>query len=164
MPLPHTLRGSRIVKELRIAFLVSQGPAIAMGKRRMTAAQRKGIYYEKRVSRHLKRWAHEKGVELLVGQWIRFEDVNGRGFAQPDAFTVLPTLVVVFEAKLTQADGAEAQCEQLYRPLLEYIYKRPVVTCQVFRNIRYSSSREVAHPNDLIGRTGHWCWHHLGED
>ena len=34
------------------------------------------------------------------------------------------------------SDQAESQTMELYVPLLEWIYRRPVVACEVFKNFR----------------------------
>lgn len=81
------------------------------------------------------------------------------GYAQPDAFVLLENKVLLLEAKLTQSDQAEAQCTKLYVPLLERIYGRPVVSAQVFKNIRYETPTMVESLEELTQREGHWQWH-----
>lgn len=60
--------------------------------------------------------------------WIEFEDSNGFGFCQPDAFVVFDNLVILVEAKLTWVDCVWEELDGLYKPLLENIYSRPVAS------------------------------------
>lgn len=60
--------------------------------------------------------------------WIEFEDENGLGFCQPDAFVVFDKLVILVEAKLTWVDCVWEELHGLYRPLLQELFQRPV-TC-----------------------------------
>jgi hypothetical protein len=103
--------------------------------------------------------------DLIVGQWLEFVDEYGRGFAQPDIYLVGPHSVVVFEAKLTQRDSALSQIGQLYRPLLRFIYKRPVVGVLVCKNLRKDPGKwAIKSPGDVLDLTDEhiYTWHWLG--
>jgi hypothetical protein len=128
-------------------------------KRRLKGSRAKGITYEHKVQRHLRDLAQELGVEFHAQQWLQFSDADGLGFAQPDAFVVFEDEVLLFEAKLTQSDQAQGQCLELYVPLLENIYSRPCVACQVFKNIRYTVPEMIEYAFELRGKKGYWQWH-----
>lgn len=85
-------------------------------------------------------------MELKSGQWIEFHDANGPGYAQPDHFLALRSRIVLFECKLTETGRGYDQLEDLYSPLLEEIYLRPVVRILTCKNLaRLDFSRwEVA--------------------
>lgn len=101
---------------------------------------------------------------VALGQWIAYYDQNGRGFAQPDAYTIHGGRVVLFEAKLTQSEQAEGQCMDLYVPLLRKIYGMDVVACQVFKNMRYEVRNRVDGLEAVLASpSGYWLWHWLGE-
>lgn len=85
--------------------------------------------------------------------------------AQPDAYLVGPHSVVVFEIKLTQRDSALTQIGQLYRPLLQHIYRLPVVGVVVCKNLVYSPGRfMIEGPHDVVDRVDEqiFTWHCLG--
>lgn len=107
--------------------------------------------------------AKELGYEPRANQWIIFIDRNGRGFAQPDLIWVNPHRIVLFEFKLTQSDPARGQCLELYVPLLSHIYSREVLSCQVFKNIRYECPELIDDIPALLKSKGYCQWHHLGE-
>jgi hypothetical protein len=83
--------------------------------------------------------------ELRSGQWIRFVDHNGPGYCQPDHFIVQNACVLCFECKLSQTEYATNQLFGLYLPVLQFIYKRPVVCFQVFKNWRFTADT-IEHP------------------
>lgn len=89
-------------------------------------------------------------------------DQMGPGHAQPDAFLVLPKHILLYECKLTQTVNAFLQMAQLYVPLLEQIFERPVMTLQVCRNLRYTPEAERT-PQELIANPeyGNFTWHCL---
>lgn len=97
--------------------------------------------------------------DVFESQWLSFSDAGGFGYAQPDCFIVRETEILLFEAKLTQSDSGELQCTQLYVPLLEKIFQKPCVACQVFKNIRYKTGRMIEDAKQLEGKRGYWLWH-----
>ena len=84
---------------------------------------------------------HLVGVSLCYSQWFQYWDQNGSGFACPDLFIVRPDSLVLFEAKLTYTPNAESQMRELYAPILEAQFRKPIVSCVVFRNATPEVSR-----------------------
>lgn len=136
-------RAYRKITRLTSAHLVNAGPALSgAANSKPKGARAKGLRFEKEFGKRLRQWAESKGLEVRLGQWIHFIDANGRGFAQPDAY-VVGEVVWLFECKLTQSDQAESQMRDLYAPLLERIYGKKVVCCQVYKNQRYPTRMDV---------------------
>src|SRR5256885_1619164 len=82
-------------------------------KVRLRGSKARGITYQNRLGNHLR---NQFGEQLYSGQWLRYLDANGPGFAQPDFYLVGPHSTIVWEAKLTQREQAYRQISQLYRP------------------------------------------------
>lgn len=122
----------------------------ARGK--LKGARAKGKRYERAFNKVVKIWGEGKG-EIYIGAWIHFVDANGRGYAQPDQFLVLEDKIILFETKLTETDTAKEQTMELYVPLLERIFARPVVACEVFRNFR-GPTATVKGLDELLGKSG----------
>lgn len=57
------------------------------------------------------------------------------------------SLVILIECKLTQTNRAWPQMRELYKPILELVYEKPVVCIQACRNVRDPDSNIVAHIN-----------------
>jgi hypothetical protein len=126
----------------------------------MTPDQQKGKTFERKVGRALGRaldlcavpkglasWHVESaGRELRAGQWIRFYDAHGPGWAQPDFFIVAPSCVLVYECKLTEYEATDQELLGLYAPLLAHIYQRPIVRVGVFKHLRNPPIRPIADP------------------
>lgn len=87
----------------------------------LTAAQRDGIRFEKKLAKQLVHLA-PASVEVLHGQWIAFKDLEGEGLAQPDILLRSGKHLVIIEAKLTQTEVAFEKMHGLYRPLLETVF------------------------------------------
>ena len=95
--------------------------------------------------------------EVVSGQWLKFCDINGLGYAQPDFYLVGKNSVLLWECKLTQNAEAWRQLKHLYGPLLHLIYELPVVKIQVCRNVVEVDEKICIDPNALIdGATIHW--------
>jgi hypothetical protein len=131
----------------------------------MKGARARGLAYQKKVKRLLQKTF--RGVESA--KWIEFCDANGGGFAQPDFFLVAPDRVLLFEAKLSEVDAGYVQLEQLYKPLLQHIFKCPVVSVLVCRTVW--GLRQplilVRDPKDLLSprvayQPSPLVWHFLG--
>src|SRR4249919_967845 len=121
---------TRKIIGLKWALLSSRSPWPK--KHRFSSLQKKGLGYERKVGRELRR----RFGEVHSNQWIEFFDLNGRGFAQPDHYIVCDDAVLVFECKLSQQEAGLVQIGELYRPLLRKIYDRPVIgvlACKVLR-------------------------------
>ena len=117
--------------------------------------------YQHKVEKFLRR---ELSNEVLVGQWIEFQDSNGFGYAQPDVFLPGPYSTLVFESKLKETLSGHEQIEHLYRPLLRHIFARPVVGILVTRTIIQSPAHLIQHPGELLDETKELThvWHWLG--
>ncbi len=88
--------------------------------------------------------------ELFSGTWISFRDANGYGYAQTDHY-ILGEAVLLVECKLTQNTDADGQLRFLYKPLLEHIYKRPVLMVQACKNLRWDPGPlEIQHPRERL--------------
>ncbi len=125
---------------------------------KLKGSRAKGLAYQRQVEKELASlWA---GVRS--GQWFLFFDAFGRGHAQPDAFVVFPTHVLLFEIKLTQTHEAFLQMAQLYSPILEHVYKRPIMTVQICKILRYEPESPVS-GKELTGLLlGNHTWHFFG--
>lgn len=116
---------TRQVRGLRWARLREAGP---FGRSRPRGAKAMGVRYERQLAKQL-------GAGWRHGQWIEFEDANGRGWAQPDFILIGQRRLVVLEAKYTWVPEAMAQLDLLYRPLCEALWGLPVVGFVVCKNL-----------------------------
>ena len=92
-----------------------------------------GLRYQARVGEELAR----RGLDHAAGPWLRFEDRNGVGYAQPDFVVITENEWLVLEAKLTQTSAAFAQLFRLYIPLLSCLHPdSEFAGIQVCRNLR----------------------------
>lgn len=99
-------------------------------------AVRQGHSYERNFHSFLKKGLGDP-EGLSKGRWIRFEDANGLGWAQPDVLLVRKNRVNIFECKLTETNTAWAQLIDLYSPLLRFIYpEEELRRIQVCKNLR----------------------------
>lgn len=144
-----------------MALLSTDAPAVLAPmlreNRRGNAKVLAGLRYEKRACRAISRWF----PGLVTGRWIRYADVNGLGWASPDAFKELEDRILLFETKLSQTVRAESQLLELYSPLLFHIFRKPVVSIQVCRNL-YSRPVKMVHgPEDVLTAASNvmWTWH-----
>lgn len=103
-------------------------------------------------------------VPCYLSQWIEFEDLNGHGYAQPDAYLVLADKLLLFETKLSERDGAYAQL-RLYAELLEHIFELPSVRVQVCKSLRPGRRNEISGLARILeAEPGpvNYVWHWLG--
>ena len=102
-----------------------------------------GLLFQDQVSRYM---VARYGARVLVGPWIRFEDENGPGLAQPDIiFSRADQLgIVVIECKLSYTPRkAKSQVMDLYVPLLEHLYLgEPISGVQVCRRLTRSAKKD----------------------
>lgn len=130
------MSGHRVVKGLRWASLDPVGPGFS--PKRARGAKRAGIKYEQSL-------AEAFGARAKHGQWIKFEDSNGLGFAQPDILYPLGDTLFIIESKYTWVPEATSQISLLYRPLLECIYPTAkiegIVACKVLT--AFGATRQV---------------------
>jgi len=88
--------------------------------------QRAGIRFESVIAKSLKR--EFPSARVISGLWLRFEDANGLGWAQPDILVPEENLLV--ECKLSFTREAEGQISLLYAPLVERLWGRsPKLVC-----------------------------------
>jgi|TARA_R110000824_G_scaffold230800_1_gene418465 hypothetical protein len=97
-------------------------------------------------------------------QWLGFMDNNGRGWAQPDVYWIMPELILVGEAKLTQTFTAIKQVKDLYRPLLAKLYDKPVIGFQICKGLRKVDPYLIKHPTALLASNTDMicCYHYIG--
>lgn len=108
-----------------------------------TWAQKRGLQYERKVKKLLKK--HFAEHEILDGPWINYD---GK-ICQPD-IVIIPKvgLVVVVEIKNTfKSEGIE-KLDKLYVPLVTHILKRKVIGVQIFR--RQAAEQVLAEGIDTI--------------
>lgn len=134
-------------------------------KPRLRGAQAKGMTYERHVYRTLKRW-YERGElpgELLYSQWFSFTDANGHGFCQTDILIVTSSFIFILECKLTCTDWAWPQLRELYKPVVERVFKRPAITVQVCKNIYTAPTKGITSIVELMDspKDGLLTWHFL---
>jgi hypothetical protein len=103
-------------------------------------------------------------IDVQVGRWIEFCDANGGGYAQPDVFLVGPWSTLLFESKLKETQWGHSQIDELYRPLLRYIFGRPVIGILVCKFIQFAPENLIMHPGELLDETSEktYIWHWLG--
>jgi hypothetical protein len=101
--------------------------------------------------------------DLRAGQWIEFRDANGPGYAQPDFFLPGPHSTILFESKLTETEWGHMQIALLYRPLLNHIFRRPVVGVLVCKTLTRRPTSLIHDPAQLLDTTAEitHIWHYL---
>lgn len=118
----------RVVQGLLWAEAVREGP---WGRSpRARGAKAAGLRFEREVAAALPRAIH--------GQWFRFEDANGVGYAQPDLLLGLGSRVVaILECKYSWVPEGHSQMELLYVPIVQKALRPDVLLLvQVCRNLR----------------------------
>ena len=133
---------ARKVSGLISACMNSGRPSFSTEKPRKakgTIAQ--GHSYEKHFGQLLQKGAQKSGHILQLNPWIRFEDKNGWGWAQPDALLFSKKALYIFECKRTESTTGWVQLYSLYSPLLEHLYPEwPQVRVQVCKNLRLNGT------------------------
>jgi hypothetical protein len=104
-------------------------------KSRPRGAKGEGLRFEKALAKRLLGARH--------GLWFKFQDFNGIGYCSPDFIVNYEQFVLVIEAKLTDTDEGRAQIEQLYSPVLQMHYRRPIRGVLVCKNLRQGSGNIV---------------------
>src|SRR3972149_4437783 len=94
-------RHPRQIRDLVSAEAMDLGPFSSSPRVRAKGAKLEGLRYERRFGRFLAQHGYARGRELRSGQWFRFEDALGVGWAQTDHLLFLPGALLVFECKLT---------------------------------------------------------------
>lgn len=98
--------------------------------RKMSAVQKAGITYERKIGRHLPLLYPE--LDIRIGPWLEYCDDSGWHIAQPDII-LLPKEgpACVLECKLKYKPEAEFKLQKLYVPILENLLDRKVAPIQV---------------------------------
>lgn len=117
------------LKALRHAEFVPVGPFTTEPKLKGKALE--GIKYQARVHA----LAHDLAGNIYKEQWIRFKDGSSIHHCRPDTIVDQWDRVVVVESKLSLRQLSKGLAQlRLYRPLLEYIFDKPVVGILAFRH------------------------------
>ena len=109
------------------------------------------------------------------GPWFEFCDANGPGYCQPDFVFSRRGELFVVECKLTHRPESELQATQLYRPVLEFVYKTPVKCIVAAKSLSHKSIGPVcctlalavltANPKVTpIWHVPNHRWHHIPPD
>ena len=84
------------------------------------------------------------------GPWIRFEDSNGYGFAQPDYLVFDNGRLWVVECKLSHVDVVEKQLCGLYGPLLAELHQEEeLILVEACSNLTPRGGRRRPHVRQL---------------
>jgi len=149
----------RKVVGLQEACLSKEGPNWPKSRSRGTKA--KGRTYEKKVRSVLS--YHFPAARF--GEWIRYRDLHGTGFAQPDAFLALRDRLLCFECKLSSRQDGAGQIASLYKPLLYHIFGLPVVGVVVMKYIYSEPNYLIEDPREALSLPLHIegvVWHFIG--
>jgi hypothetical protein len=152
----------RQIVRLSFAWLLNERPSWIPKPKRQSGSKAQGLAYEKKVVREVKN-------RLCAGswhyhQWIQYRDHDGKeaGWCEPELYTVLSDRVILLEVKLTGGIAGRMQLEGLYRPLLEFIYKKPVYCLLVCKHINkdtpgpfFSGPEDFMRSGESFG-TWHW--------
>jgi hypothetical protein len=106
---------------LGMAYGVDRCEPRDAGVEGMSAAQRAGMRYERKVHDH---FASLWGDRYVPSPVFSFYDASGKRFCIPDGLLDLgENRIVVFEIKFQHMPEAWWQLDQLYRPVLKALYK-----------------------------------------
>lgn len=115
----------RIVSGLLFASPCERPRAIPKGRPR--GAKAAGLRYESRVAAAFPLCAHNP--------WFEFHDSAGHGWCSPDVVLHFDNAIVVLECKLTETQVAYSQLTQLYQPVLQRAYGKPVLGIVVCKHL-----------------------------
>ena len=147
----------RKVNGLVKAELMPSGPFPTYPRVKGSAAR--GLSFQRRVRNYL-RSAFVGRANVLDSPWIKYSDVSGSHWCQPDFIIDAPDRVIVVEAKLTlrRLGQALVQLQSLYRPCVELVFDRPAVLCVAFHHwihdVDTSAIPMVDEPEELL-----YPWH-----
>jgi hypothetical protein len=160
---PPASRGVKLprqIDQLSYAWLLDGRPTFIPKPTRLKGSKAAGLSYEKKAVREVKN--RLSAVSWHYHQWIQFSDRQGNGYAEPELFCVLKDRVILFEMKLTGGVAGRMQLEGLYKPLLEFIFKKPVHCCIVCKWITNATPGPFVNgPEDFIQqglKYGTWHW------
>jgi hypothetical protein len=133
----------------------------------------RGITYERRVGRLLRREAAAIGADFRDHEWLRLQPESSPALAdaqyasvpssddclwlQPDFVIDTPGGLLLFEAKLTFCEAAFDQLERYKRVLTQYGREtRPITPVLVCRNLTPSAPEPITRFDDVVP----WAvWH-----
>jgi hypothetical protein len=97
---------------------------------RSRGAKAQGLRYERAIGALLPAGAEHN-------PWFEFEDANGRGFCSPDFLLAqgVGDSLAILECKYTWVPEAHTQMELLYKPVLQAVFKQPVLAVAICRNL-----------------------------
>lgn len=105
------------------------GPKCYTAKRRRPKGSKGvGVKFESELAKKL-------GPCARHGQWFKFLDAEGVGYAQPDFLLFAPEALYVIECKLGNIPSGRAQLTELYFPILRLVYKLPTFGIVVARHV-----------------------------
>ena len=114
-----------------------EGPAcFTAKKRRPRGSKGAGVKFEKE-------FAKKVGSAGVHGQWFEFHDRNGKGYAQTDVLLFTHEATFVVECKLGNILAGQLQILELYKPILEFVYRRPAYGIVLARHLTENPSPEL---------------------
>lgn len=123
------------LRNLKSAEFVSTGPFTSEPKLKDKALE--GIKYQAKVHRA----AEALNGNIYDEQWIRFRDGGSIHHCRPDTIVDQWDRVVVIESKLSLRQLPKGLTQlRLYKPILERIFTKPVVTILAFKHWTVGSS------------------------
>jgi len=123
----------RSIRGLQQALLIE--PPSFLSNSYRSPAMLQGIRFEKKIKKYIDTCYQD--AEILKGQWFQFEDIRGRGFAQPDIILLSPESLIIVEVKLTWRPEVERKLRRLYGPLCSEIWPDlPQKHAQVCKGLR----------------------------
>jgi hypothetical protein len=154
----YTPKPIRTIQDLYSVELSNKNP---WPKAKLKGPQLQGIRYERSFGKYLIK-RQEAGAfpgTLHLGQWFYYGDSCGTGMAQPDAYVVGETSILLFECKLSYTPIAWPQLRDLYKPILEFHYELPVACIQVCRNVSAAAEgHKIIHRSSGICDNVVWHW------
>ena len=153
----------RKIEGLYFVSRLSERPRNIPKPSRLTGSRAAGIAYEKKVIRTLKR--RFPTADLKYHEWLQFADKNGGGYAEPEAYIVLKEFVFLLECKRTGGLAGKLQVTELYAPLLERVYERPVRSLLICKYVTESTPGPFVQSVEefLMGSMPFATWHWLPE-
>lgn len=132
---------------------------------KLSGSAARGMTYQRKCTKEIRRISGGGSV-LDPKWWIRFEDENGLGWAQPDIVLDYEDegVLYILECKLTHHEFAHLQLESLYSPLLDYTHPgREHVLVEMFKNFGGAKmGTQISNLDDALNKAHegilHWNW------
>ena len=153
--------GLAIMSHRLIRGLVNAWPTAKPGfvnSRRARGAKAAGLRYERAFGKAL-------GPDWWHGKWFQFQDRAGPGWCQPDFMRLVEGEIWVLECKYTWVAEGHGQIEELYRPVLEWVWPGRrvigVVVCKILVPGMDAEPRATLNEALALARSGvpsalHW--------